>query len=356
MNIIGEHTDYHEGFVLPVAINLKTYAVGKRSKKISIFSENLHDFANAELSSLSPHEKPDWRSYLLGAGYILREKGYKIDGIEGVVSGEVPLGGGLSSSASVEVTITALWSSIYGLNLSSWEIVHFSKELENRFVGVPCGIMDQTTAVFGKKGFAMFLDCRSLEIEYVKIPNKWKIIVCDTGVRHSLATSEYKKRQLECSECLSAIQKRHPEAKALRDVKEEWIYEVKDEVSQIGIKRCRYVLEENKRVQKAISAFEKEDAELIGELFLKSHKGLKDEYEVSCKELDFLVENAYKINGVVGARMTGGGFGGNTVNLVLSEFADSFVREIKERYKKEMGKDAVVRVLSSSDGIFVEKI
>lgn len=267
----------------------------------------------------------------------------------------MPLGGGLSSSASVEVTITALWSALYNLNLSLWEIVHFSKTLENKFVGVPCGIMDQTAAVFGKKGFAIFLDCRSLKFEYVKIPEEWNIVVCDTRVKRSLASSEYKKRQVECSECLSAIKKRHPEVKSLRDVKMEWIAEVANEVSPVAIKRCRYVLEENDRVIKAISAFEKGDAEVIGELFLKSHKGLRDEYEVSCEELDFLVENAYKIKGVLGARMTGAGFGGNTVNLVKSEYVDGFVEEIKKRYREGMGREPVVRVLSSSDGLLIEK-
>jgi len=272
------------------------------------------------------------------------------------VKGYVPLEGGLSSSASVEVTITALWSAIYNLNLSSWEIVHFSKELENKFVGVPCGIMDQTAAVFGKKGFAIFLDCRSLRFEYVKIPEQWSIVVCDTRVKRSLASSEYKKRQIECAECLSAIKKRHPEAKALRDVKREWISEVEREVSPVAAKRCRYVLDENERVIKTISAFEKGDAELVGELFLKSHKGLRDEYEVSCEELDFLVESAYKIKGVIGARMTGAGFGGNTVNLVQSEYVENFVDEIKKRYREGMGREPVVRVLSSSDGLQVEKL
>jgi galactokinase len=329
--------------------------VGKRSKRIRIYSDNFGDFAEGEVSSLSPPEKPDWKSYLLGAGYILRENGYKIEGIDGVVKGYVPLGGGLSSSASVEVTITALWSALYNLNLSLWEIVHFSKALENKFVGVPCGIMDQTAAVFGKKGFAIFLDCRSLKFEYVKIPEEWNIVVCDTRVKRSLASSEYKKRQVECSECLSAIKKRHPEVKSLRDVKREWIAEVANEVSPVAIKRCRYVLEENDRVIKAISAFEKGDAEVIGELFLKSHKGLRDEYEVSCEELDFLVENAYKIKGVIGARMTGAGFGGNTVNLVKSEYVDGFVEEIKKRYREGVGREPVVRVLSSSDGLLIEK-
>lgn len=356
VNLIGEHTDYHEGFVLPVAIHLKTYGVGKKGKKVKIFSENLGESVEVDPLLLTPPEKPDWKAYVLGEGYVLKKKGFPVHGLEAVVYGEVPWGGGLSSSASVEVTMTALWNSLYNLNLSSWDIVKLSREAENVFAGVPCGIMDQTAAVFGKEGHALFLDCRSLEFQYVRIPPHWKIVVCDTGVRHSLASSEYKKRQMECGECLEEIKKIHPEVKALRDVKKEWLKEVEGRVSSVSLKRCGYVLEENKRVLEAISAFEKGDESLVGELFFLSHKGLKEEYEVSCEELDFLVEEAYRIKGVIGARMTGGGFGGNTVNLVREEDVDNFLKKIGERYKKEMGREAVVRVIHPSDGLRVKMV
>ncbi len=352
VNLIGEHTDYHEGFVFPVAVNLRTFVAGRlrRDDLVCACSVNNRQKIEFRLSELAPPGQSLWWTYALGPIYVLREEKIHLDGMEFVIYGEVPQGGGLSSSAALEVAVLLFVNSLFNLSLPPDKVAYLARRAENEFAGVPCGIMDQWAAVFGREGHALFIDCRGMETEFVPVPGRWSIVVCDSGVRHSLASSEYAKRQEECRECLLAVRRKHPHVKALLDVTEEMLEEVRGEISEVAYRRCSYVLEENRRVLEAKEALRTGNREKVRELFGGSHEGLRYKYEVSCSELDVLVEIAGSIPGVVGARMTGGGFGGNTVNLVEKGMEEEFGRIICQEYKKHTGKEVKVRVLEAGEG------
>jgi galactokinase len=353
VNLIGEHTDYNMGFVMPCAINLKTLAIGqftKYEREISIESLNLGEKIKVNLDNINPTRT--WADYILGPIFFLKDKIKNLNmGLDIIIKGNIPLGGGLSSSASCEVAISSLLNEMLNLKMRKIDIVRISKRAENEFVGVPCGIMDQMSSVFGKENHAMVIDCKTEEIEYIKFPQSWSVVICDSGVKHKLGESEYKKRQSECQQALKIIKERikNDQIESLRDVDEDMLDILKRE-SEILWKRAKFVVEENKRVLTAKEAIKKEDKETIAKVFIQSHIGLQKEYEVSCEELDKLVEIAYDFKYTIGARMTGAGFGGNTVNIVEKGKEKEFAEFVQEKYKSKTNKKTEIRIVKISDG------
>ncbi len=358
INLIGEHTDYNEGFVMPVSINLHTIAVGSKRKddKLKVKSLNLKEEYEKKIWDLKP--SGDWHSYVEGCIYQLLKREYQVRGVEIVLWGNIPLGGGLSSSASLEVAVVKLISEIFSLYIDSLEIAQISQKAENEFVGVPCGIMDQLTAVFGEKGKALFIDCRTWEIQKVDFPSDYSIIAVDSGVKHQLSSSNYAKRRQECEEAVRIIKKnkKNYDISSLRDVNEDILREFENRMPEVIFKRAKFVIEENTRVIKFKEALGKKDRNNIFELMKNSHQGLRVQYEVSCEELDFLVHNSWDFKYTIGARMTGGGFGGNIVALIEKGHEDEYTIFISEKFKQRFGTVPKIYFLEIQDGVRAFKI
>lgn len=348
VNLIGEHTDYNEGFVLPCAINLRTYAAAKmrKDKKVKVVSLNLNiEYTIDNIEDIKPSY--NWWSYIIGCSYVLDIK----SGFNIAVFGEVPIGGGLSSSASLEVASLCAISKLFGIKLEKKEIAFLCKKVENEFVGVPCGIMDQLCSAMGEKQHALLIDCRTYDIKFVKFPYEWKIIVCDSGIKHELGSSEYKNRQEECKQIVKIARQKYKKIKSLRDIDMETLQDIKDSLDSTLYKRAKFIIEENQRVIETVSAILDGDQKKISELFKKSHLGLSEDYQVSCRELDTLVQIAYEFPGLIGARMTGGGFGGNTINIVEKGKEQNFIEFISDEYQKETGRKLYPRIIEIDNGV-----
>ena len=341
INIIGEHTDYNEGFVLPAAVPSAIYfAIGRRNdNKVKLIAT---DFDEECEFSLDDTQKPDlqWTSYIFGVTKIIQSLGYELGGYNCVFGGDIPVGSGMSSSAALECGITFGLSKLFNLNISNLQIAQIGQRSEHEYVGVKCGIMDQYASVFGKEGKCIKLDCRSLKHEYANADIKGCVfILTNTMVKHSLASSEYNKRRSEVEEGVAKVKGLHPEVNSLRDCTLDMIDEIKDSISETIYRRCRFVIEENNRVTRACELLNNAEIEEFGKLIYQSHYGLSQMYEVSCKELDFLVKETESMDYVLGSRMMGGGFGGCTISLVKADHADEFKKTIAKAYKKEFNID-----------------
>ena len=351
VNLIGEHTDYHGGFVFPAALDLRSYILARPrvDRVVNVTAMNLGESFSFDLDTLHLGSQTGWRRYVAGPAWALMQEGCKpACGVDAVVYGSVPFGGGLSSSASIEVAWITLFNVMNGWGLAPRRVAEIGQLAENRFVGVPCGIMDQFASAACAEGQALLLDCRSYETRSVPIPRDWRLVVCDTGVKHELANGEYGKRQDECRLGLDAVTHHHPEVELLRDVTLPMLDSARADMSERSYRRCRYVIEENERVGAFATALEAADATEAGRLMAASHAGLATEYEVSCDELDRAVALANTLPGLIGARMTGGGFGGSTVNLVHERTVHEFCLALAERYKAYSGGKG--RVLSFVPG------
>lgn len=338
VNILGEHTDYNEGFVLPAAINKNIYfAVGKRTD--SIINLYAGDFNESYTGNINHVEKSttQWANYILGVVDQLQKKGFILTGFNAVVDGDIPIGAGLSSSAAVEcATIYALNDS-FNLNLDRLQMVPLAQKAEHLFAGVNCGIMDQFASMFGKKEHVIKLDCRSLEYEYVPFKMEgYKIVLLNTNVKHNLAASEYNTRRMQCEKGVALISQFHPSIKSLRDVNINMLNEFVEPLDPLVYQRCKYVVQENERLLGACEDLRHGNIKALGEKMYQTHNGLKYFYDVSCKELDFLVEYVKNIPAVAGARMMGGGFGGCTINLVKEDAIEKMVTDISKAYTEEM--------------------
>jgi len=336
INIIGEHTDYNDGFVLPASINKYIhFAVAKNGINNNRFvAYNLNDNLELSTDNLGPNSK-QWSNYLLGVISQIRKMGRKISGIDCVFGGNIPIGAGISSSAAIETGFAFALNELFDLNLSKHEIAMLSQKAEHEHVGVKCGIMDQFASVFGEKDKVIQLDCRTLEHKLIPFDLKdYSIVLCDTNVKHSLAGSEYNTRRLQCEEGVSILKKYDSTVTKLRDVSIEMLLKHRDKIPPVIFKRCKYVVEENNRLLEACEALSNGNISRLGELIYETHSGLKDEYEVSCYELDVLVDIARESGLVAGARMMGGGFGGCTINLVQSKKLNDFIDLIKAQYRK----------------------
>jgi galactokinase len=352
VNLIGEHTDYNDGFVLPAAIEFYCWAAAapRRDGRLIIYSENFNETVEAALDSLSPLEKKHWANYPLGVAWALRQAGKPLTGANIYIAGDVPLGAGLSSSAAVEVAIGFALLGQSGLAVDRSELPQLCQKAENEFVGARVGIMDQFISCFGRASHALLLDCRSLQHEFVTIPADLQLVICNTMVKHELASSEYNARRAECEEGVRILRKAFPEIRALRDVTLSQLEEHRRNVSPTVFARCRHVVTENARVESAVEAFRREDRQALGQLMRDSHRSLRDDYEVSCKELDLMVEIAAAQPGLIGARMTGGGFGGCTINLVECAAVSDFRRNVAAAYFSKTGLTPEIFVSPASDG------
>jgi len=339
VNLIGEHTDYNEGYVMPLAIDFCCWvAIGPREDHtLAFYSENLRDSTELNLAMQAPKPSKKWSDYPIGVATTLQHAGYSLHGANLYIKTEVPLGAGLSSSAAIEVVVGYALLKASGYEGEALPLAQLCQRAENEFVGARCGIMDQFTACFGQKGKALLLDCRSLEYFPLALPDNVALIVCNTKVKHAIASGEYNRRRSECEEAVRLIAQSMPHVRALRDVDSMELESHRRLLMPILYKRARHVVSENQRVKSAAHALQRHDIDGFGELMRSSHRSLRDDYEVSCRELDVMVEIAERQPGTYGSRMTGGGFGGCTINLVDAKKSDEFQNRVAEEYKSATG-------------------
>ncbi len=352
VNLIGEHTDYNMGFVLPAAIDKAIYfAITPRSdEKCMLHALDLNDSVDFHISNYEPSKK-QWPNYLIGVVDQLKRAGHNIKGFNCVFGGDIPIGAGLSSSAALEAGLAFALNHIFNLGIDKLSLVKLAQKSENEFVGVQCGIMDQFINIFGKDENVLRIDCRSLAYEYFPFDFKnVSIILFDTKVSHSLASSEYNKRRSECTEGVEQIKEKFPEVTSLRDVSIEMLEKFKNELTSVIFNRCKYVVEENDRLHNACRALSNHDLKSFGSLMFQTHLGLSKEYEVSCEELDYLVELTKEIPQVYGSRMMGGGFGGCTINLVDNDAVEEISDMILKKCKTKFGGDGEVYMIKISNG------
>jgi galactokinase len=352
VNLIGEHTDYNEGYVMPMAIGFYTWiAAAKRDDhELEVYSEHFDEKISLSLDALAGPPRKHWSDFIRGVAAILQQAGYHLSGANLVIHGEIPLGAGLSSSASLEVSTALALTSLAGLAVPRVDLAKFCQTAEHKYVGTRCGIMDQFVASFGAAGHALMLDCRSLEYQLLAIPENLRIIVCNSMVRHELASGEYNARRADCEAGVKILQSFLPDLHSLRDVTLADLEKYKPALPADVFRRCRHVTTENQRVLAAVNALQAQDADRFGHLLYRSHASLRDDFEVSCRELDLLVALASTRPGVYGARMTGGGFGGCTVNLVHSDHATAFQSDIARMYAEVMGVTPEIYVCEPAQG------
>ncbi|MCF0043346.1 galactokinase [Dyadobacter fanqingshengii] len=337
INLIGEHTDYNNGFVLPASVDKAVYFViePREDDQVILHAADLDETYSFSIEDLSKPAQ-SWPHYQLGIIEQIYKKGLKIGGFQTTFGGDVPVGAGLSSSAALECCLLFALNELYELGLDRFSIVKMSQKAENEYVGVQCGIMDQFASAFGKEESVIRLDCRSLEYEYFPFPMQdYLLVLCDTSVKHSLASSEYNTRRLECEKGTAILQKYYPEVHSLRDATPALVETHKDELGDIVYRRCKFITEEIQRVQDACDLLVEENLVDFGKKMYATHQGLQHEYEVSCPELDFLVDQTIADPSVLGARMMGGGFGGCTINLVKKDAVDAFEQKMKAAYQEE---------------------
>lgn len=353
MNLIGEHTDYNDGFVLPAAIQFHTtIAIAPRpDQRLVVFSENYSEQVELGLEQLPAEPRRHWSDYVVGVARKLAERGIRLRGASLLIDGNVPQGAGLSSSASLEVAVCQALLEVEHETMEGTQMALLCQRAENEFVGARCGIMDQFVSVHGQKDHALLLDCRSLACRHQPIPEAVRLVICNTMVRHSLAGGEYNQRRHECETAAQYFSRLVPGVKALRDVSLEDFEKYGAALPEIVQKRCRHVITENARAIKAAEALTRQDLPQFGQLMKESHVSLRDDFQVSCRELDTMVELADQIDGVYGARMTGGGFGGCTINLVRRDRADAFEAKMTEGYEKAVGERPEIYVCTAASGV-----
>jgi galactokinase len=339
VNLIGEHTDYNDGFVMPMAIGFYTWvAAAKREGRIlEAYADRFDEKVILSLDALSGGPRKHWSDFIRGVAATFQEAGHKLSGASLVIHGEVPLGAGLSSSASLEVATALALTSLSEIALPRLDLVKLCQKAEHEYVGTRCGIMDQFVASFSVAGNALMLDCRSLEYQLLPIPQDLRVVVFNSMVRHELASGEYNRRRAECETGVKLLQPYLPGVRALRDLEIADLEEYKSVLPENVYHRCRHVVTENQRVLVAAKALQSQDVDRFGDLMYQSHASLRDDYEVSSKELDLLVDLASSSPGVYGARMTGGGFGGCTVNLIRGDCATAVQADIAQTYAKTTG-------------------
>lgn len=352
VNLIGEHTDYNEGFVLPAAIDRYCWYAGRKrhDRMIRARSADFGEEVQFEAASITYDKDHRWSNYLRGVSKLIQDGGVEIPGADIVLGGDVPREAGLSSSAAVEIGAAAFWKKLTGFSSDAVALAKMAQRAENEFVGVPCGIMDQFVSALGRRNHALFLDCRDLSTQYVPLPTGASIVVCNSGVKRSLAQSEYEIRTRQCKQAVERLRTSGLAVRSLRDVSPEELDAAKGVLPEVLLRRAHHVVTENDRVLKAVTTLENDDVEQFGALMNQSHLSLRDDYEVSSPELDALVELALTQPGVYGARMTGAGFGGCTVNLVREDAAESFSGAIRKGYEKAFGLKAEVYAFRASDG------
>jgi galactokinase len=352
INLIGEHTDYNLGFVLPAAIDKAIYiAIGKRDdKEIHLYAGDLNENFETQITTLQPSDK-QWPNFIMGVADQLIKAGHEIGGFNAVVMGDVPLGAGLSSSAAVECATAFALNTLFGLGLDKKSMVLFSQKAENEFVGLQCGIMDMFASMFGKKEQVIRLDCRSLDYAYMPFDTSdISILLFDTGVKHSLASSEYNLRRQECEEGVRLIHQKHPEVQSLRDATIEMVNECLPGGEDIVYRRSKFMVEEIRRLQDACTDLVNHDMAAFGKKMFITHDGLSKLYEVSCPEADGLVNMVRNNDAVLGARMMGGGFGGCTINIVKKGMEQQLVSTVTSQYRQQFNRELKTYAVTIDDG------
>ena len=357
VNLIGEHTDYNDGFVMPAAIDFYTWvALAPRSdSKVNVRSQSFADKVSVDLSA-SFAATHTWSDYVLGVLDQIRRTGLPLTGVDILIHGEVPMGAGLSSSAAIEVAtgLAVLETQHAGFvrtqSLDRTQLALLCQRAENEFVGMRCGIMDQFISCQGKRDHALLLDCRTLEFKLLPMPSEARMVICNTMVKHQHASGEYNQRRAACEEGVRILKQHLPSVRALRDVSLEQLDKYSDTIPEMVYHRCRHVIAENDRVQQAASMLQAGDLDEFGTLMAASHASLRDDYEVSCRELDIMVELANRQPGIYGARMTGGGFGGCTINLVAADKAEGFRESVAAAYEQATGLKPQIYISSAADG------
>ncbi|EGD52623.1 galactokinase [Thermoanaerobacter ethanolicus JW 200] len=353
VNLIGEHTDYNGGYVFPCALDFGTYAaIRKRNdKKVFMASLNFDLKVEVDLDALNFDKSHDWANYPKGVLKVLQDEGYDFSGFEIVFEGNIPNGAGLSSSASIELVTAVAVNEVFNLNIDRIKLVKLCQKAENTFVGVNCGIMDQFAVGMGKKDHAILLKSDTLEYSYVPLKLEgYKILITNTNKRRGLLDSKYNERRSECEKALSYLQEALP-VKNLSEITIEQFEEYKDLIpDEVLRKRAKHVITENKRVLDAVKALNDKDLIKFGELMIESHNSLRDDYEVTGKELDTLVEEALKLKGVIGSRMTGAGFGGCTVSIVKEDAVEEFIKVVTHNYTQKIGYRPTVYITGIGEG------
>lgn len=359
VNLIGEHTDYNDGFVFPMAIDREIVLVGRarNDRVVRLYSLDYDQESTFELDRIEHDPVARWSDYIRGVVDVMQKDGYQLGGFEAVMTGNVPRGSGLSSSAALEVATITLLDALFSLDIEPAQRAVLGQRAENEFVGVACGIMDQFISAAGKEGHGLFLDCRSLEYENVPLHlSDARVLVVNTNKHRGLVDSEYNARRKECEEGAAFFAAKIPGVKALRDVTPEQFEQYQDELPEPVRSRCRHVIGECQRVLDSVEALKAGDLERFGKLMNESHVSLRDDYQVSCRELDLIVEIAWENPGVYGARMTGGGFGGCAVVLVHKDQVEAVSEAIRERYPRETGLTPELFVFTAVDGAGVYPI
>ncbi len=364
VNLLGEHVDYNDGIVLPAAIDrtVKLSAVPTGDRIVAIDAIDLKQKVRFSLDDLEKKEDiegaslPDWALYPAGVAWVLQRRGQEVNGVRAAFTSDVPIGAGLSSSAAVETAFTVMWRAIGGWELTAMQVAQYSQEAENQYVGVNCGLMDQFASAHGVADHALWFDTRSLDWKPLPLPPGSVIIIADSGVRRSLTTSAYNDRRAACEEAVAILKTPLPGVRSLRDVTGADLEHYGSLMPPVTLMRARHIVDELERVEKAVQFLEAGDPQGFGQLMLECHTSLRDLYQVSCPELDVLVEIASGLPGCWGARLTGAGFGGCTVNLVKEDQAAGFIKKLKDGYLKASGKSTEVYLCRASQGAAVKTI
>ncbi|MEM7104696.1 MAG: galactokinase [Bacteroidota bacterium] len=353
INIIGEHTDYNEGFVLPAAIDKGiTFRLVKNNSpgKVNITAKDVNETWSFDLERFDAIA-PGWQNYVMGVVLELQNAGAYFTGFEGAFEGDIPIGSGMSSSAALECSLATGLNGLFHLEKNEWQLIKACQKAENDFVGMKCGIMDQFASMMGKKGNAMLLDCRSLEFKYCPIElGDYELLLLNSNILHNLTDSAYNNRREECEEGVKIIRKKFPKVETLRDVTMDMLHATRNKLSGNIFGRCFHVVKENQRVLEAVKVLAENDLVTLGDLMYQSHFSLQNHYEVSCEEMDYLVQVTLARKEVLGSRMMGGGFGGCTINLVESSFTDQFIEQISKLYRQKFGFDLTPYKVSIADG------
>ncbi len=359
VNLIGEHTDYNEGFVLPIAIDRYTNMFVSKSgdNKMRLYDVKYKEKEEFDLNIIKHSQQKKWSNYQRGIAKVLLDAGYKISGMDVLIFGEVPEGAGLSSSASIEIATLLSFKELYDLEIKPIELIKLARKAENEFVSVECGIMDQFASLLSKEGHALFIDCRSLKYQYIPLSiQDYSFLICNSMVKRKLSESSYNKRRKECKNALRSFQKIIPGIRALRDISIEDFLRYGALLSKKSRKRVEHVVYENERVKQAVEVLKKGNAKAFGELMYQSHISLKELYEVSTEELDLLVDIGKDESGVLGARLTGAGFGGCVIYLVEDSCVEKLKEKISDVYYKKTGLIPQFYEVVPSDGAVPQKL
>ncbi len=356
INLIGEHTDYNMGFVLPAAIDKRIVFKIKRNEsneKCHVYSTDYDKILAFDLNNVKPSQE-EWENYILGVVFEIQKLGYELSGFDCQLDSNLPIGSGISSSAALECGLAFALNSLFQLGMSKLDIVHASQRAEHNFVGTQCGIMDQYASVMSEPGHVILLDCKTVTHKFVPLHLKpYCLLLLNTNVTHSLANSAYNTRKSECETGVAILKQNGLKTESLREVTIQDLTENETDLPPIVFKRCRYIVEENQRVLKAADSLQKNDLEEFGKLLYESHRGQQLEYEISCEELDFLVDFSIDEPQVLGSRMMGGGFGGCTINLIHEDHVDDYVEKASKAYRDRFDIDLTPVYITPSGGTFI---